>query len=522
MPHASTSKSLPKSRLLVASILAAAIGHPLAAADGVVGPGNCHEAGFNSVLDQVQGSGGGTITFNCGAAPTTIAFTGYKQISSTVTIDGGDRITFDGGNNSAFFQVFFSGSLHLRRLNLRRGVFNASHALESFGNLRLDNVEVAQGTGTGSALVSSGQLTIAGSRFIGNAIGSGSTRQGAAIRVDGGSALVTGSRFDGNTVSGNLGRGGAVAAMEGELTIRHSQFTGNQAFDGGAVYVAAGVMARIEHSRFSDNQAGYGGAIESWTNDIQVLHSRFDNNTADTGDGGAIWSLGGSSQLVVNWSEFSGNSAATTGGAISCYEGVLAVINSAFLGNDSTGNGGGIYSTCGLSVMNATFDGNLAQGDSSGGGALAQHGPRLATLTFVTAASNNAGFGGGIYNDGAGNNTLDIGNSILAGNGNGNCAGVLDSNGYNLSSDSHCGGAFTGPGDGNSVALALGVLGDHGGPTRTRLPLAGNPAINRVPPASCGFPWDQRGAPRPFGGNCDSGAVEVGSVVDLIFADGFQ
>ncbi len=522
MTHATTSSSLPTSRLFLATILAATIAQPLAAADGVVGPGNCHEAGFNSVLAQVQGSGGGTITFNCGTAPATIPFTGYKQISSQVVIDGGDRISFDGGNSSAFFQVFFSGNLHLRRLNLRRGVFNASHSLESFGSLRLDGVEVSQGTGSGSALVSSGQLTITGSRFLDNSIGSGSTRQGAAIRIDGGSALILGSRFDGNSVSGNLGLGGAIAAMNGELTVRHSELTGNQAFDGGAVYVAAGVMARIEHSRFNDNQARYGGAIEAWTNDIQVLHSRFDNNTADTGDGGAIWSLGSSSQLVVNWSEFSGNSAATTGGAISCYEGVLAVINSAFFSNDSSGNGGAIYSRCGLSVMNATFDGNLAQGGSSGGGAVAQHGPRLATLTFVTAAGNNAGFGGGIYNDGAGNNTLDIGNSILVGNGNGNCAGAIDSNGYNLSSDSHCGGAFTGPGDGNGVTLALAAPGNHGGPTRTRLPLAGNPAINRIPPASCGFPWDQRGAPRPFGGNCDSGAVEVGSVVDLIFADGFQ
>lgn len=510
---------------IVAALLAAmlaTISLPLAAADGVVGPGNCNEAGFNTVLDQVQSTGGGTITFNCGAAPLTIAFTSYKSISSQITIDGGERIVFDAGNSSAFFQVFFSGNLHLRRLTLRRGVFNASHALENFGSLRLDGIELSQGSGTRSALVNYGQLTVANSRFIDNTIDSGSQRRGAAILVDGGNALVTGSRFEGNRSVGGSGLGGAIAAINGELTIRHSRFSGNEAFDGGAIYIGPGVVARVEYSTFINNHAGYGGAIETWSGDIQVLHSQFDSNTATAGDGGAIWSLGDNSELVVNWSQFFGNTASTTGGAISCYQNVLAVINSGFFANNSGSHGGAIYSHCGLSVMNATFDGNRAQGAGSGGGAVAQLGPQLATLTFVTASGNNAGFGGGVYNEGAGSNALDIGNSILTSNGGGNCAGVIASSGYNLSSDTHCGGTFNGPGDGNNLALPLDMPDDHGGPTWTRPPLPGNLAINRVPIASCGFAWDQRGAQRPFGGSCDSGAVEVGSVVDPIFVDGFQ
>lgn len=506
--------------VLFAIVLSLAISHPLTAADGVVGPNNCHEAGLDTVLAQVQDSGGGTVTFDCGN--TTFAFTGYKQISSNVIIDGGNRITFDGGNSNAFFQVFFSGNLHLRRLKLRRGVFNASHALENFGSLRLEGVEVSQGSGTSSALVSTGELVISDSRFLNNGVDSGSNRRGAAIRIDSGSALVLGSRFEGNTVAGDDSVGGAIAAMAGELTVRHSHFIGNRAFDGGSIYVAADVTTRIEHSRFDDNQAGYGGAIESWSNDVQVVSSRFDNNIADVGDGGAIWALGKTGQLLVNWSQFSGNSAATTGGAISCHGNLLAVHNTAFLGNHGSSHGGAIYSTCSLSVTNATFDGNLAQGASSGGGAVAQRGPRSATLAFVTAASNNAGFGGGIDNDGAGNNTLLIGKSILASNGGGNCAGVVASSGYNLSTDSTCGGAFSGTGDGNNLVLALDMPDNHGGPTWTRPPLPGNPAIDRIPAASCGFAWDQRGAARPFGNHCDSGAVEVGSVVDLIFAHGFQ
>ena len=63
----------------------------VAAVDGVVGPGNCNEGGFDSVLATVDGSGGGTITFNCGTA--TIVFTAYKQIANAVVIDGGGSIT---------------------------------------------------------------------------------------------------------------------------------------------------------------------------------------------------------------------------------------------------------------------------------------------------------------------------------------------------------------------------------------------------------------------------------------------
>ncbi len=48
------------------------------AIDGVVGPDNCDEAGFSSVLATVDGGGGGTITFDCGDA--TFALTGFKTI----------------------------------------------------------------------------------------------------------------------------------------------------------------------------------------------------------------------------------------------------------------------------------------------------------------------------------------------------------------------------------------------------------------------------------------------------------
>lgn len=102
---------------------------------------------------------------------------------------------------------------------------------------------------------------------------------------------------------------------------------------------------------------------------------------------------------------------------------------------------------------------------------------------------------------------------------------MLSSIGWNLSDDSNCLGAYTATGDANAIALPLQPYGDYGGPTLTRPPQPGNPAINRIPPANCTlalFPDDQRGGLRPAGGNCDSGAVEVGAVIDGMFADGFD
>ncbi len=364
-----------------AGILAGLLGWAASihASDAVVGPGNCNEAGFTNALSAVDNSGGGTITFNCGTATFTV--TSYKSIANTVVIDGGGRITFDGGGSSAFFQVFASAQVTLRNLTLRHGVFNAVHAVENFGTLTLDRVTLAENTSSESPLMNYGSATVIDSTFSGNA------------------------------------------------------------------------------------SASSGGAISNLGTSLDVSGSTFDGNSAT--------------------------------------------------------NGAAIYSEAPLAVTNSTFSANTASG---GGGAIYQTDAADALLVFVTAAGNTAVFGAGVYKD-AGNfdHAMTVANSIFSGNATGNCDGVIESAGYNLSDDTHCGAAFTGPGDLNNVALPMQPLGDNGGPTRTQPPQAGNPAIDHVPLASCPEPFDQRGGARPFGAACDSGAVEVGSAAgDRIFADGFE
>lgn len=62
-------------------------------------------------------------------------------------------------------------------------------------------------------------------------------------------------------------------------------------------------------------------------------------------------------------------------------------------------------------------------------------------------------------------------------------------------------------------ATVVGAFGDHGGPTRSYVPLAGSVLVDTIPP---GTPFlcdgtlatDQRGLPQPVGAGCDRGSVE--------------
>ncbi len=506
----------PRCRAVLA--LTTLLAGPVLAIDVVVGPGNCNEAGFSAALTQVQNSGGGTVSFACGAVPVTIPITAYHQISTAVIIDGGDRISFDGNHAASFFQVFANASLDLRRLILRRGHFNGANVLENFGQLRLRQVQVRENTS--SALVNYGTATIESSVFHDNDA-SMLGQSGAAIVNDGGSVLILDSTFTNNVIVTTIGTGGAIAAVSGPLIIRRSSFVGNYAPDGGVIYLGTGASAEIERSWFNGNSAGYGGAIETWGNDVRITDSRFQNNQALIGDGGAIWVLAG--HLTVVSSQFTSNQAATTGGALSCYDDILTIAGSTFVGNQSGSDGGAVFSSCGFLVSNSTFHDNAALGPASGGGAIHHSGSMFGGVFFSTLTDNTAGFGAGVASQSA-TTSAHIFASLLTGNVGGNCAGVLTSGGYNLSSDSHCGGAFTAVGDLNMAPVPLQPLADYGGPTWTRPPQAGNAGIDRVPPGDCPalYRIDQRGAIRPVNGACDSGAYEVGGDIDKIFADSFQ
>jgi hypothetical protein len=195
--------------------------------------------------------------------------------------------------------------------------------------------------------------------------------------------------------------------------------------------------------------------------------------------GGGITNHG---ELIVKSVTFTGNSAASDGGALANLGGTVTIINSTFLANRAADAGGSFANLKGAAtVTNCTFSGNIA----SKGGALFSNGALL------------------------------VRNTILANSeGTDDCVvdGVLDRASIHNLIETHdgCGQPIS------SDDPRFGKPGYYNGPTRT-LPLgSGSPAINLGDNASAvdeqGKPlrWDQRGNgdPRFVGGITDIGAFE--------------
>jgi MYXO-CTERM domain-containing protein len=224
--------------------------------------------------------------------------------------------------------------------------------------------------------------------------------------------------------------GGAITVLSGGATIEGCTFDRNRAFDGGAIYAAGIIDLHISGSYFSENRAvGYSG-------DDEDLYSGY------TGDGGALH-LSGQGTLVIEESTFWKNNAYDDGGAIhtqtfsgeidldgTVFEdntttygegGAVALLmdsadlsddfseyldlslhNSSFTGNTaSRGSGGGLFmygqSTAPINadIADTTFSYNDAYRD--GGGLYSAYLYGTITLTDVMLTDNSSNYGGGLY-----------------------------------------------------------------------------------------------------------------------------
>ena len=240
---------------------------------------------------------------------------------------------------------------------------------------------------------------------------------------------------------------------------------------GGAVFVTVEASADIAESQFINNFAYFGGGAVSNTfaSSFTISNSTFISNSSVLG-GGALYPNGGSTTITN--STFVDNSA-DTGGAIHSNADFVEVTNSTFVANSAV-NHGAINSRVGTVIVNnSTFSGNTASefGD---------------TLGDQPAQGGN----------------LQVGNSILSGEGFDNCDGSVLDLGNNLSwpIENDCPGTQDDP--------LLDTLADNGGPTETMALLAGSPAIDAGDIERCAV-TDQRGVARPQGETCDIGAFEA-------------
>ena len=186
-------------------------------------------------------------------------------------------------------------------------------------------------------------VTIDNYIFIDNIAG----ENGGAIYVspESDGCKVLNSVFEGNhAVNQFSGNGGAIDWLGTNGTVFNSNFTNNNAFDGGAIFVGSATgHTNITGSTFTGNSAhNNGGAINMNASSVTLNASNFHDNYADK-NGGALYVGGEGITNYVSSSTFVNNSAENgRGGAIDWVAATGEITDSEFRDNSAV-YGGGVY-----------------------------------------------------------------------------------------------------------------------------------------------------------------------------------
>lgn len=362
---------------------------------------------------------------------------------------------------------------------------------------------------TGGALRLTSDMTLTGDGARTTTLDAGGADR--VLQVDAGATVVVtdvtitgGAAPDGTT--GVAGGDGGGILNAGTLTVRRATVRGNSAGDGGSGGAAGG---------------SGGGIANAASGSLTVAATTFSGNTAGNGSMGATGSMGtigtpgtpgmcGAPNLPGGPGGVGGpggpggaGGAGGSGGAVSS-AGTLTLTNVTTSGN-ATGSGGmgglggpgGMGGIGGFGCPMGTMGPTGATGTPGAPGADGRGGAVATTAgnaSLMSATLAGDGTGAEVANNGGG--ALDLHLAAI----DGSCAGTIFSSDGVIATGTGCGGTVADP--------RLGALRDNGGPTDTRLPGAGSPAIDGG--AGLGFPTtDQRGVARPSGGIVDVGAVEV-------------
>lgn len=460
----------------------------------------------------------GTVTFTF---PANCAYTPASGVTSTITIPAAANVTIDGNGLSitagtasspgsfAIFTVAQSAALTLDHATLADGN-NGIGYTGLGGDVTLTNVTIT-GSGadglTGRTTISLTDSTISGSSADGIS--------GVLANVTLTNTMVSNSASDGIAVIGKLtltgstvsSSGGKGIGANGTVTLANSTVS-----DSGGDGVDASQAASLTGSAISNSHGN--GIVDS--SDVTLIDSTISESTAYG------ISAGGNVSLT--------NSAVTGSGDSGVYAsgGTATLMNSTVSGS----GGAGVIATDTATLTNSTVAGSAGNGVSALGGATLTNSTVSGsgsygvftqgnlTLTFATVIGNDTG----IYLPG----DLTVTATLLAENQGNDCAhGPLTDKGYNLADDNSCG--FSALGSRNNVSdaqLALGPLGNYGGPTETiplevgslavgaipvnssRLCLDANSNVITDPTTGSPITTDQRGVSRPQGARCDIGAFE--------------
>ena len=225
-------------------------------------------------------------------------------------------------------------------------------AILADGGLELDTCSLSSNlarTGDGGALAGSGDFTLADTDFADN--------------------------------TSSLGNGGAVAA-EGSLSVENGRFTGNEAGDDGGAIRAEGSAYLWELALFDNVAGAYGGglAIDGATS-LVVARSYLHGNSAKNGGAASVNDASGGTLSNLRVTD---NTASSDGGGLYLSGSAeIEVVNNTLAGNDAARNGGHLYTTAPLSLVN-----NIFYQAVDGGGA---YGTSATTDRYYNLAYDNAG-----------------------------------------------------------------------------------------------------------------------------------
>jgi len=237
-------------------------------------PASCTFTALNAAVAKA-----GAITFNCGGGAVTIPITATMNlsISKDTIIDGGDKVTLDGGHavqifnyHSANFQALET-RVTLQHLKLVNGKTTPTDMIPP---APAGETACSQGydDGEGGALyMRDGNLTVIDCIFDGNqAAQLGPDTGGGAIYITGSKhgAIIVGSTFTNN----NAANAGALGSLYAELDIYNSLFEDNTAtgHDANSNDTTMKMCTAMNNGQYEIGSGGNGGAIYGDGNDFNI------------------------------------------------------------------------------------------------------------------------------------------------------------------------------------------------------------------------------------------------------------
>ncbi len=340
--------------------------------------------------------------------------------------------------NSIFGNATDSGKGNSARNGGAIYASNGAYTLEITNSKFYGNAAIG---GSGGAVYGNGAIEVTNAVFDGNtangnggAIRGGSTLTLESTTIQNGSANEGGGAWaskvtlsKNSVITGNTAgsKGGGIFSVS-DLNVSNSEFSYNRVtgsganYGGGAIYVHSdATSATVTDSNFYDNTAekGDGGAIFSLAH-LTVSSTvaspvLFENNRAANGSGGAIYAgrdLSVTNAVFGNASNSSRNNSARNGGAIYANGGgfTVTIANGKFYDSIATSDGGAIYSKAHLILSNSVFAGSHA----NNGGTLYLNGSLTASITNVSISGSYANGNGGtaFVSSGA---TLNINSGVV-------------------------------------------------------------------------------------------------------------